>query len=159
MVQTKYPNKPITKAQIKKIHILVSSIGLNDDYYRALLSRFDVESSTELNREKAAQLIDVLVDIEKEHLSKSQTQKPTGVHMQGRLVYFNRAGKATNNQIEYIAGLWLKLSNSKTYESLMWFIKKIIGVLYLHIESLQVQEASHVIVALEKWNKQKEIKK
>ena len=39
----------------------------------------------------------------------------------------------------------------------MWFIKKITSKLYIHIESLELQEASNTIVVLEKWNKQKEI--
>ncbi len=48
-------------------------------------------------------------------------------------------------------------ADKKDYKSLMWFIKKITSKLYIHIESLELQEASNTIVVLEKWNKQKEI--
>ena len=41
----------------------------------------------------------------------------------------------------------------------MWFIKRITKKLYIHIESITKSEASSIIVALENWNKQKEIKR
>ncbi len=147
----------ITKVQIKKIHALVTSLKLSDDNYRALLFRFGAESSKELSKDEAIKFIDELSKFEKEQKLNNKNIKPTGVHLKGRLVYFNRRNKATDKQIDYIAGLWLKLSNRKDYQSLMWFIKRITKKLYIHIESITLQEASIVIVALEKWNKTKEI--
>ncbi len=147
----------ITKVQIKKIHALVTSLKLSDDNYRALLFRFGAESSKELSKDEAIKFIDELSKFEKEQKLNNKNIKPTGVHLKGRLVYFNRKNKATDKQIDYIAGLWLKLSNRKDYQSLMWFIKRITKKLYIHIESITLQEASIVIVALEKWNKTKEI--
>ena len=152
MTQLKYPNRSITKPQIKKIHTLISNLGFSDDHYRALLYRFDVESSTELNREKAAIIIDILLNIEKEQKGETtHIQKPTGVLTENRVVYFDRKGKATDAQLEYIAGLWIKVSNQKTYASLMWFIKKVTGKLYIHLESLNMKETSKIINALKSW--------
>lgn len=150
-------NIPITKAQIKKIHALVNSLRLDDDNYRALLFRFGAETSKELSKDEAIKFIEELTKIDKEQQLRNKDTKPTGVQLKGRLVYFNRKKKATDNQIDYIAGLWLKLSDNKDYKSLMWFIKRITLKLYMHIECISVQEASNIIVALEKWSKQKEI--
>ena len=145
-------NKPITNAQIKKIHTLVNLVGLDEDMYRALLFRFDVDSSTELTREKAQWVIETLQGFLEEF--GESTEIPTS---DINKIYFERKGKITDAQIEYILGLWKKLSDEKTTSSLLRFIKKVIGKLYLYIELLKVQEASKVIVILEKWNKQKEI--
>lgn len=150
-------NIPITKAQIKKIHALVNSLRLDDDNYRALLFRFGAETSKELSKDEAIKFIEELTKIDKEQQLRNKNTKPTGVQLKGRLVYFNRKKKATDNQIDYIAGLWFKLSENKDYKSLMWFIKRITLKLYMHIESISVQEASNIIVVLEKWSKQKEI--
>lgn len=145
----------ITTAQIKKIHTLVNSLKLTDDMYRALLYKYGAESSKELSKNEAIKLIDELVLMKKE----VPTKKITGVNEKGRLIYFNRRNKITDNQIDYIARLWFKLSDSKDYKSLMWFAKRITKKLYIHIESITRNEASGIIVALENWNKQKEIKR
>ncbi len=144
----------ITKAQIKKIHTLKSLLNLEDSFYEALLFRYGVESSKELSKDKAISLIEVLTDIQKEQ--KNKNTNSTGLSSY-RKIYFNRRNKATDNQINYISKLWWTLSDKKDYKSLMWFIKKITSKLYIHIESLELQEASNTIVVLEKWNKQKEI--
>jgi hypothetical protein len=144
----------ITKAQIKKIHTLKSLLNLEDSFYEALLFRYGVESSKELSKDKAISLIEVLTDIQKEQNNKNKNSTGLSLH---RKIYFNRRNKATDNQINYISKLWWTLSDKKDYKSLMWFIKKITSKLYIHIESLELQEASNTIVVLEKWNKQKEI--
>ncbi len=144
----------ITKAQIKKIHTLKSLLNLEDSFYEALLFRYGVESSKELSKDKAISLIEVLTDIQKEQNNKNKNSTGLSSH---RKIYFNRRNKATDNQINYISKLWWTLSDKKDYKSLMWFIKKITSKLYIHIESLELQEASNTIVVLEKWNKQKEI--
>ena len=144
----------ITKAQIKKIHTLKSLLNLEDEFYEALLFRYGVESSKELSKDKAISLIEVLTDIQKEQNNKNKNSTGLSLH---RKIYFNRRNKATDNQINYISKLWWTLSDKKDYKSLMWFIKKITSKLYIHIESLELQEASNTIVVLEKWNKQKEI--
>jgi len=147
----------ITASQIKKIHALKNSIRLNEDNYRALLFRFGAESSKELSKNEAVNFIKELTQLEKEIKSRNTEKKPTGVHSTGRLIYFNRREKATDNQIDYIAGLWIKVSEAKDYKSLMWFIKRVTKKFYIHLESMTLKEASHIIVALEKWNKQKEV--
>ena len=144
----------ITKAQIKKIHTLKSLLNLEDSFYEALLFRYGVESSKELSKDKAISLIEVLTDIQKEQNNKNKNSTGLSLH---RKIYFNRRNKATDNQINYISKLWWTLSDKKDYKILMWFIKKITSKLYIHIESLELQEASNTIVVLEKWNKQKEI--
>ena len=155
MTSIKYPNSPITTEQIKKIHAIKNNIKLSDDNYRALLFRFDAESSKDLNRQKAAELIDYLEDIANEQYKRNKDKKPTGVQLKGRLTYFDRTKKVSDKQIEYIAGLWLKLSDLKTYSSLMWFIKRITGKLYIHIESLNYSESKKVLNALKTWENSK----
>lgn len=154
MQQIKYSNRPITKPQIKKIHTLVKLVGLDDDMYRALLFRFDVDSSTELTREKAVWVIETLQGFLKEF--GESTQIPTS---DTSLIYFKRRGKITDTQIDYILGLWNKLSNRESISILLYFIEKVIGRLYLYIEILTVEEATSVVTVLEKWQKEKEIKK
>ena len=129
-------------------------LNLEDSFYEALLFRYGVESSKELSKDKAISLIEVLTDIQKEQNNKNKNSTGLSLH---RKIYFNRRNKATDNQINYISKLWWTLSDKKDYKSLMWFIKKITSKLYIHIESLELQEASNTIVVLEKWNKQKEI--
>lgn len=157
MAKIKYPNNPITKPQIKKIHTLVSSLRLNDDNYNALLFRFNVDSSTELTRLGASELIETLEDM-KNSLKPSykKSQEHTGLS-EFRLVFFTRKKRASNNQLKYIMGLWMLVSRNKDYSSLMMFIKKITGVLFIHIECLDLTQVSNMIVVLEKWKKQKEI--
>ena len=153
MTQLKYQNSSITKAQIKKIHTLASNIRLEDEYYRALLSRFNAESSTQLNRSAAAEVIEILIGFEKE-INQSQNRS---IFNDGRTYHLNRTGKATNAQIDYIVGMWQSIAKTPDYKNLMHFIKRVTKTLYLHIEQIDVKEASSVIVVLEKWQKEKEI--
>lgn len=150
----KYPFRPITKPQIKKIHTLKNVLGLSDDNYDALLYAHGVKSSTELNREEAANLIEDLIRLE--NGESIVGQEPTGLAKQ-RVVFFDRKNKATDNQIHYMTSLWTRLDNEGTYIELLRFVKKVTGELYIHIESLSVKEASNVIYVLEKWNKQREL--
>lgn len=154
----KYPFRPITKPQIKKIHTLKSVIGLSDDNYEALLYAHGVESSTELNRDGAAKLINDLLRLENGEPLIGQVQEPTGMTIREGAVYFSRVGKTTDNQLDYMVSLWMKIAENSSYEELMRFVKKVIGELYINIESLSVKEASNVIYVLEKWNKQKELR-
>lgn len=153
----RFPFRPITKPQIKKIHTLKSLIGLSDDNYEALLYAHDVESSTELNREGAAKLIADLLRLKKGEPLKGRSPEPTGMANQ-RVVFFDRTQKATDNQIGYMMSLWTSLDDEGTYRELLWFIKKVTKTLYIHIESMSIKEASSVIYVLEKWNKQKELR-
>lgn len=155
MTQLKYPNSSITNEQIKKIHTIKSNIRLSDDNYRALLFRFGAESSKDLNRQKAAELIDELENIATEQYKRNGYIKPKGVQLKGRLTYFDRTKKASDKQINYIASLWLSVSDSKTYSSLMWFIRRITGKLYIHIESLNYSETKKVLNALKTWENSK----
>lgn len=151
MAQLKYPNKLITQPQIKKIHTLKSILGLSDDNYEALLSSLNVESSRELTRGAAAALIDILVSWEKGERLKPSQKKPKMIR--DNIPHFDRAGKATDKQLNYVVGLWLEVSDKKTYESLMWFIKRVTGTLYINIESLSIAETRKVIHSLKTWNK------
>ena len=153
----KFPFRPITKPQIKKIHTLKNLIGLSDDNYEALLHAHGVESSTELNRDGAAKLIENLLRLKNGQPLISQDKLPTGLAIK-RAVFFDRTYKATDNQIGYMMSLWKSIDDEGTYQELLWFIKKVTGELYIHIESLEVKEASNVIYVLEKWNKQKELR-
>lgn len=125
---------PIIGAQIKAIHAIKNKLRMPDDHYRALLSRFGAESSTDLTRNEAKAVIDTL--------KKMGVPTPTRDPM-----------RATDNQIDYIKGLWVELSNQKDYDSLRLFVKKITGKLYLHIETMNLDEAQKILVALKNWER------
>lgn len=47
--------------------------------------------------------------------------------------------------------MWKQVASKPDYKGLISFIKRVTKKLYLHIESMEVKEASNVIIALEKW--------
>lgn len=49
-----------TTSQIRKIHTLKNIIGIDDDLYREMLSKFDVESSKNLTFNEAANFVEIL---------------------------------------------------------------------------------------------------
>lgn len=67
--------KPITKAQIRAVHILLAKTGMTDTDYRLLLrNRFDVASSKDLDSTEAHQLIVQLAG--GREVSKKRIRKP-----------------------------------------------------------------------------------
>ena len=150
MTQPKYPNRPITKPQIKKIHTLINQMNMPDEHYRALLLRFDVESSTQFNRKEAADFIEVLLEMKGEIINSSSDKKVTGYYTKGRVYYLPRYDKVTDAQLDYIFGLWGLISPKDNYPGLMKLIKRITSKLYIHIEDLERKKASDVIYVLEK---------
>lgn len=125
---------PITGNQIKAIHAIKNKLRMPDDHYRALLSRFGVESSTDLTKNEAKAVIDTL--------KKMDVPTPTRDPI-----------RSSDRQIDYIKGLWVELSDQKDYESLRMFAKKITGKLYLHIEMMSLDEAQKILVALKNWER------
>lgn len=125
---------PITGNQIKAIHAIKNKLRMPDDHYRALLSRFGVESSTDLTKNEAKAVIDTL--------KKMDVPTPTRDPM-----------RATDNQINYMKGLWVDLSDQKDYDSLRNFVKRITGKLYLHIETMSLDEGQKVLTALKNWER------
>ena len=124
----------ITKAQIKAIHAIKNALEMPDEHYRALLMRFGAESSKELTRNDAKEVIDIL-----QELNDSMPKRDPN--------------RSSENQLNYIKGLWVELSDLKDYDSLRNFVKKITGKFYLHIEIMSLDEAQKVLVALKNWER------
>ncbi len=52
------PAEPVTDAQLKMIHVAKRKLGLSDEQYRTLLAEYGVQSSKDLTKEQASQLIE-----------------------------------------------------------------------------------------------------
>lgn len=99
----------VTKAQIKKIHILKKVLGLDEDLYREMLLMFNVQSSKDLLTRDACKLIDILevraIGIYRRHNPKQKFDELS-----------NRADMATPAQLRKIEAMWvsfLKMSLKK----------------------------------------------
>jgi len=125
---------PITSAQIKAIHAIKNKLRMPDDHYRALLSRFGADSSTDLTRNEAKAVIDALKQIDKPVPKRDPM-------------------RASDAQLDYMKGLWVELSDQKDYDSLRLFVKRITKKLYLYIETMNHDEAQKVLVALKNWER------
>lgn len=156
----RFPFRPITKPQIKRINKIVKDLLIQDRLYHIVLRSFGVSSLQDLNREAASRFEIKLIETRmlKEDIDEFSTQIPTGVSRLSNLVYFSRLGKATNDHICYAVSLWNQLTGSPDYSELMRFTKEVVGEQYIYMESLSVGEINNVIKRLEIINKQKELR-
>lgn len=154
----KFPFRPITKPQIKKIIFMKNMYEFSDKEFELLLSQKDVKSVAELNRQDAKDLIDnLMVQFFYKKVEENRRDRLTGISDK-RLVYFNRFGKATNQQLEYLSYLWVEVSKTTSYEGVMHFIKEVTGELYIHVESISTEDMDEVIQKLKIIKKQKELR-
>lgn len=133
---------PITAAQIKKIHAMKNTLKMPEEHYRALLQRWDVESSKALTLQEAGELINFMDALQKEHL----TNQPQ---------LLGQRGKITKKQFHLMVSLWEGVSRNKDYDSLRKFVKKITKTWYLWLECMDRVEAGHVIAVLKEWKAKK----
>jgi hypothetical protein len=156
----KFPFRPITKPQLKKIEKAVKDLAISQNEYKSMLQSFGIAFTHELKRGAVSSFILKLAElrVSQKEIDDAGVQIPTGFLGFSSRIYFNRYGKSTNNQIGYMASLWTELNNSLEYVELMRFTKKVIGEQYIYMESLSVEEANTVIARLEIMNKEKEVR-
>lgn len=129
----------VTISQIKKIHILKSRIGLNDDLYRDMLYSFGVGSSKNLTTTEAAIFIDILTD---------KAGKP-----QQKYDDFNYRDEdyASSSQLRMIEGLWKQVCYSQEKEEIKKSLRKFLQNKFKtdDIRFLTKTKAGKVIQALQ----------
>ena len=109
-----------TPSQIKRIHILKSLLGLDDDLYREMLMSFGVCSSKDLTFTEASAMLDILETRAEERNLWKRMPKP--------YEDLNRDSKmATPPQLRMIKGLWREIcyfdNNEFANKSLRKFLK------------------------------------
>lgn len=130
--------KNITPGQIRKIHALKNVLHIEEEHYRALLLRWEVESSKEMTMNEAKELIDFLVEIQR----KRMTRQPQLLGKHDRI---------TKKQFNNMVSLWAVVSRNKDYDSLRAFVRKTTRSWYLWLECMDRVEAGHVIAILKAW--------
>ena len=109
-----------TPSQLKRIHILKSLLGLDDDLYREMLMSFGVCSSKDLTFTEASVMLDILETRAEERNLWKRMPKP--------YEDLNRDSKmATPPQLRMIKGLWREIcyfdNNEFANKSLRKFLK------------------------------------
>lgn len=153
--RTPKAQKPITAAQIKRIHTIVHLAGVSDDSYRAVLQhRFNVTSCKDLTLVQAVSLIDEL-----EQFARKTSKERFDEKMEAEAREFenkqpkrfdnldNRPGMASGAQLRKIEATWQDISIIPEAEprarALRRFIQRITGVADMRF--LDVENASKVI--------------
>ena len=145
-------NKPITAAQIKRVHTLVHTLRIDDNTYRAALNeRFSVTTCKDLNLNQAQEFIKDLevVAIKHQHSkdappyqSEKQTKRFNDLE--------NRPGMATPPQLRKIEAMWQNISiipdQDARNRALRRFVHRIAAV--ADVRFLDREGASKVINAL-----------
>ncbi|MDD3012639.1 MAG: regulatory protein GemA [Candidatus Gastranaerophilales bacterium] len=131
----------VTKAQIKKIHTLKNILGLDDELYREMLSKFDISSSKDLSISDACTFIDIL---EVQAIGINKWQKPKEKFDE----LSDRADMATPAQLRKIEAMWidfLKMSYGKEVKgnTARKSLRKLLRRLY-HISDLRFLERDKV---------------
>jgi cell division protein ZapA (FtsZ GTPase activity inhibitor) len=172
MAQTRQINaKPITAAQIKRIHTIKSILGISEDNYRAALdSRFGVTTSKDLTLMQAKNFLDELEKLalqvrDDRHQAERNTarQKAEAEHQKVEAAkpkrfdnLDNRPGMASGAQLRKIEAMWQDISivpdQDARGRALRHFIKRIAGVADMRF--LDSQMAGKVINALKAMEKQ-----
>lgn len=136
----------INAAQIKKLHALKTTLGMDDAAYRAALSACGVTTSKALSFSGAAELID---DFEQKAIKAGLWKKTYRPATESR-----REGFATPAQLALIESLWAEVSNATNKKtSLRRFVTRQAKV--SDPRFLRDGDASKVICALKSMQKQK----
>jgi len=132
--------KPITPAQIRRIHTIKHYLGLADENYRACLdSRFGVTTCKELTVQQATSFISELeklaLETEEERFDAEQVaarQKSEAERPKRFDSLDNRPGFATAPQLRKIEAMWQDISIIPDHDArgraLRKFIKRVTGV-------------------------------
>lgn len=150
--------KPITQAQIKRIHTILHILCVSDDNYRAALeSRFCVNTCKDLTLVQAKSFIDELEKLAlKTDQERYQAQKETEQPPQRFSNLDNRPGMASGAQLRKIEAMWQDISiipdQDARGRALRQLIKRVAGV--ADVRFLDNQGAGKVINALSAMQKQ-----
>lgn len=164
MAQTRYKTeKPITAAQIKRIHTIKSILRLSEDNYRDCLeSRFGVRSCKDLTLMQAKSFIDELdkfaanTDQERQQAKRQKASEEFEASQPKRFDDLdNRPGMASGPQLRKIEAMWQDISIIPEAESraraLRRFVQRITGCMGLRF--LTGEDAGKVINALNAMEK------
>ncbi len=158
MAQTQRKTKPITAAQIKRIHTILHVLGISDENYRAALeSRFSVTTCKDLTIQEAKSFLDELeklalkTDRERYQTKMNKAAEEFAGKQPKRFDNLdNRPGMATGAQLRKIEASWQEISIIPEVEprarALRRFIQRITGV--ADIRFLDVEMAGKVINAM-----------
>lgn len=119
--------------------------GVWSDY---LFGRWGVESSRDLSLEELKNLLDIL-NGRTANIVRDEKRRPKPIETKAEKPKEFHA-RATKAQIGKIMTLWQTHSDLKDADSLKRFIKRVIGIYPLHLESLERSDATKVILAIEK---------
>lgn len=150
--------KPITTAQIKRIHTIISVLLIDDDTYRvALAERFGVTTCKNLSLYQAQAFIKELEDITQKIEQKTDYLEPKETEKQPERFsnLDNRPGMATPPQLRKIEAMWQDISivpePDARNRALRRFVQRIAGVADLRF--LDREGASKIINALNAMEK------
>lgn len=158
MARTATTAKPITAAQIKRIHTIVHILKISDDTYRDCLdSRFGVTSCKDLTVHQAHSFIYELEKLALEvqgNCDKAEREKARQKAEDAKPKRFdnldNRPGMANGAQLRKVEAMWQDISIMPEPDArgraLRHFIKRIAGVADLRF--LDSQAVGKVINAL-----------
>lgn len=99
------------KSLLAKIHIAKKQLGLGEEEYRAILARFRVESSKDLDAKGLAQLVDHMARLGAEFTSATPKAKPgyQARPAQRRSEYYEIPDGPRAKVKRYIAAMWREL--------------------------------------------------
>lgn len=168
MAQAQRNSRPITAAQIKRIHTIKSILHLPEDNYRDCLeSRFGVRSCKDLTLMQAKSFLDELeklalnVDREREQKRYDEATAKAAANTPKKFDDLDeRPGMASGAQLRKIEAMWQDISIIPEAEprarALRRFIQRITGVMGLRF--LTGEDAGKVLNAM-KAMEQREAKK
>lgn len=155
--------KPISLAQIKRIHTIVHILNISDDNYRAALdSRFNVTTCKDLTLHQAHSFIEELeklasqVQVERYQAQREEAKQKAEAEKPKRFDNLdNRPGMASAPQLRKIEAMWQDISiipePDARARALRHFIKRITGVADMRF--LDIEGAGKVINALKAMQK------
>lgn len=163
MAQAKQKSKPITAAQIRRIHTILHVLGISDENYRAALeSQFGVTTCKDLTMLEAKSFLDELdkqalkTDRERYQAKMNKAAEEFAGKQPKRFDDLdNRPGMASAAQLRKIEATWQEISIIPEVEprarALRRFIQRITGV--ADIRFLDAEMAGKVINAMNAMQK------
>lgn len=99
------------KSLLAKVHIAKKQLGLDDDAYRAILARFRVESSKDLDMKGLEKLVDHMAKLGAEFTSATPRSKPgyQARPAQRRSEFYEIPDGPRAKVKRYIAAMWREL--------------------------------------------------
>lgn len=116
-------SRPISPAQIKKIHALKHEMGMSDKAYRQRLGRIGLKSCKEMTYERAKGFIYYFEQAAAKRSGRTQQRRSYGVQ------------HITEKQMELVRALWREASNLKPGEDLEAALNHLVEHKY-HVSAL-----------------------